>query len=387
MPNPTRQPARKPGTLTGTQAARQRGYALTDMTDGRCRARVELPPGPDGKRRQRTRILPTRDEANAWAQHVLTEARAGTHIDRRTDSFDRVADEWLKVKADQGIRPVTRRGYSVALKPARDAFGHKPLQDVAPADIRLLMRSLSGRAKATNRQTMIAVSGVFALACDDGMIRANPCDRVKPTGRKPKAREELTAADAAKITRKVKGDRLEAAWTLTLAGLRRSEVMALRWADFDLTAGTVTVARGRVDMGRAPADPTPTKSARGHRTLPLPPAMLAAVKRNRRLRQREVLALGAVWDEGAFIAVDEALQPIRPENYSAAWARLMLSAQCERPVSLHGARHGSVSRLLGQGVPVHTVAAWHGHDPSMTLSVYAHADDAALKAAGEALAL
>jgi site-specific recombinase XerD len=55
------------------------------------------------------------------------------------------------------------------------------------------------------------------------------------------------------------------------------------------------------------------------------------------------------------------------------------------PVTLHGARHGSATRMLSAGVPVQVVAARHGHDPTITLSAYAHSDRGGLRAAGVVL--
>ncbi len=119
--------------------------------------------------------------------------------------------------------------------------------------------------------------------------------------------------------------------------------------------------------------------------LPLPPEMIAAIRRTRAIRQQEHLAWGVPWTEDGYIAVNEALDPISGQNYSDAWGFLMKAAGCERPVNLHAARHGSVSRMMDAGLPVTLVAAWHGHDPSMTLTVYSHVDASGLRRAGEAL--
>jgi integrase len=281
------------------------------------------------------------------------------------------------------IQPVTIRGYRAGLKPARDAFGHKRVQAIEPADVRAVMRARQGKAKGTNRITMHTVRSVFELAVDDGVIRVNPAAKVKATGKAATAREELTAPDAALIAAKVGGDRLEVCWLLTLAGLRRSEVVGLRWSD--LTDSTVTIARGRTDVD--PTVTTPPKSERSLRVLPLPAHIVAAVKRTRAARKREVLALGGKWQEAAFVAVDKAQEPLRPEVYSDEWVRLCERAKVAKPVTLHGARHGSATRMLVQGIPVHVAADWHGHDAAVMLRTYAHADEDGLRKAGEALAL
>jgi integrase len=157
--------------------------------------------------------------------------------------------------------------------------------------------------------------------------------------------------------------------------------MGLRWSA--LTETTVTVERGRTDID--PRVTTQTKSKRGNRVLPLPAHVVAAVKRTRPARKREVLALGCAWSAAAYIAVDKVLEPLRHDGYSHEWGRLCLRAKVTKPVTLHGARRGSATRMLEQGIRVHIVANWHGHDAALMLRTYAHADEDGLRKAEEAL--
>jgi integrase len=223
-----------------------------------------------------------------------------------------MANEWLMTHEAEGVRPITIRGYRLALNPACEALGHKRIQTIDSADVRAIMRTSQNKPKATNRLTSYTVQGMFELALDDELVRTNPARRVKPTGRDATVREELTAQDAALIQAHVEGGRLEVCWLLTLAGLRRSEALGLRWSD--LTDTAVTIERGRTDID--PTVTTPTKSNRGNRVIPLSPHIVAATKRTRAARKREVLALGRKCSESAYIAVDKALEPLRPDVYS-----------------------------------------------------------------------
>ncbi len=246
--------------LTPRQAARKQGYSIVQNDDGKgWYARVAFLDA-DGQRRAACKTLATEAAAHKWAQATKTQIDAGEHLRKRADTFDGLADQWMLLKADQ-VRPVTLDGHASALLPARAAFGRKPVQQVTTAMIRSLMQSLKDRGQATNRQCLTSVKACFELAVDDGLVKANPAARVKVTGRKPVAREELLASDAARIADHIKGRRLEAAWTLTLAGLRRSEVLGLCWGHIDLDAGTVTIEQARVDLGPGTAEPTPPKSS------------------------------------------------------------------------------------------------------------------------------
>ncbi|WP_232375020.1 site-specific integrase [Mycolicibacterium mengxianglii] len=93
----------------------------------------------------------------------------------------------------------------------------------------------------------------------------------------------------------VRNDRLAACWLLILAGLRRSEILGLRWSDVDLDA--VSVAQGRVVVAGSCTVTGDAKSKRSRRALPMPDDVLAALKAIR-VRQAEVrLSLGTSYAE------------------------------------------------------------------------------------------
>ena len=81
----------------------------------------------------------------------------------------------------------------------------------------------------------------------------------------------------------------------------------------------------------------------------------------------------------------EAGEPCGTEGWTDAW-RTHCSAAEVSAVSLHAARHSSVTLLRDAGVADHLVAAWHGHDEVVMRRTYSHAHREALAAAGDALA-
>ena len=127
---------------------------------------------------------------------------------------------------------------------------------ITRTDIERLAASLTdaGRRARTCSLTLFVQRSIFGQALDDGLIVRNPAAKVQASGTAPKQRQALSAGDLATLRAHVAGDRLGAVWWLTLAGLRRSEILALTWADVDLSAGTVTVSRsitsGRVRTSR-----------------------------------------------------------------------------------------------------------------------------------------
>ncbi len=363
--------------------SRARGFSLSQFKGDRWRCKVELPPR-DGKRRATSKVFDSREAAEVWGMETALSVRTGTHLDRAPDSFASVAEQWLTERAQAGTRPITLKGYRTKLTAALEAFGDRRVQEISRPELKKFLRSRAHLGISSVRQELYCIRSVFALALEDGLLATNPAVGLKAAGKPAEVRRELSDDAARLIAEHVHGDRLEVLWHLSLAGLRRSEVMALRWSDFDLASGTVTVQAGRtaIEVGDST---TPPKSARSRRTLPLLADLSAALRRTRKIRQSEVLALGAPWDSEQLVAVDEALNPIRPELYSEWWGKMLASLGLE-PITLHGARHGSVTRLLNAGVPVHQVQAWHGHANASQTLAYAHASVADLRAAAEAVA-
>jgi len=193
--------------------------------------------------------------------------------------------------------------------------------------------------------------------------------------------------EAATFRARATADRLAAAWLLSLAGLRRSEVLGLRWEDVDLEAGTVTIARGRVAVTATMDAVDDPKSKRSARTLPVGdlPGVTAALRALRKRQAEERLALGAAYGPGGFLVVDEMGRPPRPEAYSDAFRRLCREAGVPS-IRLHETRHTLVTTLRAAGLPDDEIAKWLGHSVAVMLSTYARALPGSNERTGSAIA-
>ncbi len=126
------------------------------------------------------------------------------------------------------------------------------------------------------------------------------------------------------------------------------------------------------------------KSPRSRRDLPPPPELAEALRALKTRQKAEALALGVTWSDDRLIAVHEEGTPVRHEWYSDEFQRLRERAGLRR-IHLKGLRNTSVSLMLDQRHPVHIVAAWHGHDPAVSLSSYSDAKADELRAVGASL--
>lgn len=192
-----------------------------------------------------------------------------------------------------------------------------------------------------------------------------------------------TLAEVTAFREFVRDNRLFACWLLSCYGLRRSEVLGLRWSAIDLDTGTLSVRRGRVAVGSEAVE-GPPKSKRSRRDLPLPADVTDALRALRQRQRTEAIALGHGWSDDRLVAVREDSLPLRPESYADEFQRLRSRAGLRR-IKLHGLRNTSVSLMLDQGHPPHIVAGWHGHDPAVALSIYSDVKADELRAVGASL--
>lgn len=244
----------------------------------------------------------------------------------------------------------------------------------------------SGVKPVTVRSTLTTFGMVVQSFVDQGALTRNvialverPADGLIDDN--PETSRSWTLAEVERFRTSVREDRLFACWLLSCYGLRRSEVLGIRWSA--LEGDTLSIRRGRVAVGKESVEGMP-KSRRSRRDLPLPTELAAALQKLKARQQDEARAFGSRWSDDRLVAVREDGSPIRHEWYSDEFQRLRERAGLRR-IHLKGLRNTSVSLMLAGGLPVHVVAAWHGHDPAVSLSIYSDAQRDDLRAAGAAL--
>lgn len=278
----------------------------------------------------------------------------------------------------------------------------------APAAEPVLAAAKRGLAPQTVRSTLTTLGMVVQSYVDQGVLARNvvalvdrPKDRdaneaaADSQGDDSDAERAWSLAEAEQFRAAVVDDRLYACWLLSCYGLRRSEVVGLRWNAVNLDTGMLSVRRGRVAVGGEAVEGDP-KSKRSRRNLPLPDDVVAALRALKTAQKREALELRRGgsddrlvelqrgWSDDRLVAVHEDGTPVRPEWYSDAFQRLRVLAGL-RHITLHELRHTSVSLMFDRGIAPHVVAAWHGHSPEVALRIYTHVKAAELHAAGSAL--
>jgi integrase len=166
-----------------------------------------------------------------------------------------------------------------------------------------------------------------------------------------------------------------------LYGLRRGEVLGLRWSDIDLRAGALTVNQARVLVEYRVRIEEP-KSRNGKRTLPLDGELVAALTVLRRHQLEQSTIAGAAcrsglaeldWYQGGeYVITDEAGSPVHPEWHSGEFGRLLRRAGLRR-ITLHDSRHTTLTLSFQAGYPPKMLQEIMGNASiTTTLDLYGH---------------
>lgn len=315
----------------------------------------------------------------ARAEFVAVEAA----IDRDMP-FSSYLVQWMEI-ARSTLKPNTAAGYaSMIQNPIAPYFQQRgiTLGGLQAVDIQMFYTSQLKRVSANtviHYHAIIHRALKYAVKTD--LIDVNPADKVE---RPRKDRFTASFYDGNEVNRlfqAARGTPLELPVMLAaFYGLRRSEVVGLKWDAIDFEnktiaiRHTVTVCAEKGRRIEVAADTTKTASSR--RTLPLVPAFqtkLAALKEQQE-KNRILCGRSYCTDYLGYVLVDAMGNRLKLSYISTAFPAL-LKRNGLRPIRFHDLRHSCASLLLKNGVPMKQIQEWLGHsDFSTTANIYAHLD-------------
>jgi integrase len=222
------------------------------------------------------------------------------------------------------------------------------------------------------------------------LIARSPIDDVqtKVTAKRRKV-QVLDEAELVQLLAHLKGHWLYMPTLLAAyTGLRRGEVLGLRWRDIDMASATLQVTQS-VEIVSNKLVLIEPKTDRSRRTVTLPDSLLRELARHKKEQAAMRLKLGLGKDAADLVFTSPEGEMLNPDVLSEMF-RLKVRAAGIKCTKFHGLRHFHITHLLKSGVPVHVVSARAGHArASITLDAYSHLiggeDAAAAKAAEESL--
>lgn len=284
--------------------------------------------------------------------------------------------DWLKITAPT-IERSTYQSYESMIKARLDGFFRMlgvTLAQVEPSHIRALHDSIF--KDGCNANTVIhyhaIVRKALQYAVKNELIPKNPADMVDRPKMGKYVAEYYNEDELAMLFEATRKDSIAVVIQLAAYyGLRRSEVLGIRWSAIDFQRGTISINH-KVTEGKAEGqtvvyaeDKLKTKSS--FRTLPLIPEVRALLleTKDRQEHHRKLFKKSYDNTYADYVCVDEMGKLFRP-NYITGHFGYLLERYQFRKIRFHDLRHSCASLLLAQGIPMKSIQEWLGHSTFAT---------------------
>ena len=329
---------------------------------------------------QHKRDLGRKEAEEAW-RSLRDEVRQHRlqHIHPSRQGTASYLTGWLAREVAR-LKPTTLAGYRVIIeRHLIPQIGHIPVNDLAPLTLQGLWDSIADQGHV---RTAILARTILHKALQDGVrlgvVTANVVDRtLAPSATVRRQIQPFTWTEIEALIATAP-DRWRPLLTFAaLTGLRRGEICALRWADWDRENRTVVVRRSAVVVNGKPviqdgSDRPATKTRAGLRRLSLPERAHQALVEQRRWADAMQATANDEWDDTGWIFSTRMGGLLHPRNIARAYENAR-SAAGLRPESFHALRHFAASMMIGMGIPVEIVSKRLGHGSrAVTVDTYGH---------------
>lgn len=240
------------------------------------------------------------------------------------------------------------------------------------ADVRrFLVRLEKDTTAATAKESHRVLRSALSSACREELITRNVAKLVEPPRTDNRELKPWTLDETLDFLAASRKDPLYAAFVLAIAmGLRRGEIIGLRWSDLDLD-NRVLYVRQQTQRRRGVLYDDDPKSRR-RRVVPLPALCIAPLRWHRMRQAAARVEAGERWQESGYVFTTRTGRQVEPRNVYRSFTRVAQSAGL-RVIRLHDARHGTATLLTAARGAPRVVMEILGHSQiSITMDVYTH---------------
>ena len=305
--------------------------------------------------------------------------------DTSNEYFEIYMQNWLE-SYKYNIEENTYDSYCTVVNKITNYFSGKNIKvkDLKPKHIQDFYNSLYKKGLSPN--TVLHYHANIRKALDIAMkleiIPSNPADRIERPKKSQFIGDFYNIDELEKLFSACKNDPLEIVILIaSFYGLRRSEVLGLKWSSIDFEKNIITikhkVIQRNAKKNRSMVLKDKTKNKASYRSLPLLPTIATALKKHKNQINKNKLICGNTYHKEFedYICVDFKGKLFRPE-YITDHFQIILKNNGLRHIRFHDLRHSCASLLLSKGVPMKAIQEWLGHSTySTTANFYAHLED------------
>ncbi len=342
-------------------------------------------PATGKERRRWIHAGPRRGDAERLVTELVKRRNDGQSNSRdKTTLGEYLTEKWLPLQQAQLRRSTYdsyRRNIELHVLPT---LGRVPLHKLAPEDLdglyaRLLTKGRRDGKGGLSIKTVRLVHLVLHKALKDALRKGSVLRNVATVADPPKLssakRREIkvwTAEQLRAFLDQIRDNRSYAALFLAAhTGMRRGEILGLRWCDVDFEAARLSVRQALIAVAYE-MQLSDVKTGAGRRTIDLDERTLSVLRRLRKTQAEEKLLVGAGYLDRDLVFCRVDGERLHPDLFSQTFDRAVVKSGLPE-ITLHDLRHTHATLLLKAGVPVKVVSERLGHsNPAFTMSVYQH---------------
>jgi integrase len=334
----------------------------------------------------RETVRGTKKDAQVRLAELLNRLHRGEAVKASKTTLGGYLDEWLESYAKANVSPKTYERYEELVRlTIKPHAGNIVLDHLQPIQLQRLYSTLlqSGRKKKAksgktglSARTVLHVHRLLHQALKRAvkwqLLFRNPCDAVEPPRPESHEMRTLNAAESAWLLEAVLQTRLYPGILLGIStGLRRGEVLGMRWSDIDFISKKLIVNQA-IEKTNAGIRFKQPKTKRSRRQVALPEFAVSALREFRARQDEERKLYGTDYADHNLVCARPDGSPMDPDVYSSDVIDFMKKIGLAG-VSFHKLRHGYATHLLAQNVHPKVVQELLGHSSiAITMDLYSH---------------
>jgi len=340
-----------------------------------------------GKRKQKWYSgYKTKKEAEKDLADIITRIEKGQVADAKNMVLKEYLEMWLEDYAYHNVAPTTYESYVDAVRNVVSRLGNIKLSKLRPHHIQGFCSHLlknSELSTTTIRYYYSVLNIALNTAIKWQLVPTNPCKGVTPPKKNQPKMTVLTEEQANQLLEGAKDTSLYLPVVLALTcGMRRGEILGLKWDDVDFDTKTIYVQRN-LTMVKGKTSIRAPKTEQGKRSITMTKITARALKEEKKKQAQNKLTLGTRYKDNGFVCCWDDGTHYRPDYITHAFPKLLKKLELPK-IPFHNLRHTHASLLLLKGVHPKVVQERLGHSSiSITLDTYSHLMPSMQKEAAE----
>lgn len=354
--------------------------SIRKRKDGKWEARYSNGRYPNGKTKQKSVYGDSQEEVLKKLNKIKVDKDTGLYIEPSFMPFEVWIDKWIKDYKMNNVKAITIDNYNRAIEAyIKPVLGKIKLKDLKTFNIQNLYSSLveKGLSPSTVEIVHRIIKNCLEQAYKDDIIIKNVANyAILPKANKKDIRV-LTKEEQKQLLKYLDKSEYKCIFILFLfCGLRRGELLALKWQDIDFEAGEMhiqrTINRIRINNGKSKLVEGTTKTSCSDRTIPLLDNIVHLLKKHRAQQKLDKMIALDIYTDDDYVFAGKLGKPIDPSYF-----RKLLNEEIKKAgikdINIHALRHTFATRAIENKIDPKILQVLLGHSSyKITMDTYVH---------------